>query len=729
MKRNNFFGAWLAVVFLTFSLILNAQCPAGALWNSQEISEGIQYYTFSGMDNVSGSAQQVFVIDLDLSNPRYALRFAYSPEAVTTSTVFKEKNAIVAVNGAYERESVVIKVDGKMYYCMPADVVMEQPVPNWKSEGAVYTDGMQGVHIGKDAMGLDLAGQRAFYSSSTEPNILTSAPMLIYDYDPVGERFVDPSLTPDDLKKLNYEDPSRHQGVRHPRTAVALTESNHMLLVAVDGRRKGIGEGMTARELTRFLVQNFNPRYALNMDGGGSTTMCVRGQGDPQTNVVNYPTDNKRAYDHAGERSLYTHFYIVERYSEDAAKTGRFNVREDVLDDWNKSSGLDCTYDCSPKASSPAPKGYQPVYVSHYGRHGSRYAYTANAYTVPLEMLQEAARENNITPYGCKLLKELENFWKEGQYKVGDLTPLGWQQHQWIASTMVKSFPEAFGKGSRIDACSSPSVRAIISMSSFISAISREAPKAQVYAHQGKLDIQATRPNDGKNPFRYIGPDMTNPYSESSQDFFFRRFPQYKDVLARLFLDPDKALGSRNAYDVFFNLYMLVGGMNSIPEQERMDVAGIFTPEEYAILLETDAYERFREYYPYQTPNASIVDDIIDKANARLSSGERGADLRFGHDHVVMSLLMLMDIDHFGYTPRDPDDLIFWFQTFRSCMGTNIQLVFYQKKRGDGDTLVKVLLDGEEACFGDLAPVQGPYYSWQELSEYLHQRVSRFVIR
>lgn len=729
MKHHSIIGAWFSVIFLTFSLILNAQCPAGPGWNSQEISEGLQYYTFSGIENVSGSAQQVFVIDLDLSNPRYAVRFAYSPDAITTSTVFKEKNAIVAVNAAYERESVVIKVDGEMYYCMPADVVMEQPVPNWKSEGAVYTDALQGVHIGKDAMGLDLAGQRAFYSSCTEPNILSSAPVLIYNYDPVGERFVDPSLTPDDLKKLNYEDPSRHQGVRHPRTAVALTENNHMLLVAVDGRRKGIGEGMTARELTRFLAQNFNPQYALNMDGGGSTTMCVRGQGDPETNVVNYPTDNKRAYDHQGERSLYTHFYITERYSEDAAKTGRFNVREEVLANWNKSSGLDCTYDCTAKPATPAPKGYQPVYVSHYGRHGSRYAYTAKAYTVLLEMLQEAAQESNLTPYGAKLKEQLEKFWEEGQYKVGDLTPLGWQQHQWIASNMVKSFPTAFGKGSRVDACSSPSVRAIISMSSCISAISREAPKSAVYAHQGKLDIQATRPNEGKNPFRYNGPDIYLPYSESSEHFFLRRFPQYKDVLARMFISPDKALGSRSAYDVFFNLYMFVGGMNSIPEEERMDVGGIFTPQEYAILWEIDGYERFREYYPYQTPNASIVDDIIAKADSRLATGERGADLRFGHDHVVMSLLMLMDIDHFGYVPRDPDDLVFWFQTFRSCMATNIQLVFYQKKRGEADTLVKVLLNGEEACFGDLAPVQGPYYRWQDLRAYLQGRIAIFTER
>ena len=58
---------------------------------------------------------------------------------------------------------------------------------------------------------------------------------------------------------------------------------------------------MNARELTLFLVTWFNPQYALNLDGGGSSTLCVKGEGDPVTHVVNYPTDDGQ-YNHSGER-------------------------------------------------------------------------------------------------------------------------------------------------------------------------------------------------------------------------------------------------------------------------------------------------------------------------------------------------------------------------------------------------------------------------------------------
>lgn len=68
---------------------------------------------------------------------------------------------------------------------------------------------------------------------------------------------------------------------------------------------------MNARELTFFLKENFNPQYALNMDGGGSSTLCVAGQGDPDTHVVNYPTD-RGGFDHTGERVLSSHIYVMD---------------------------------------------------------------------------------------------------------------------------------------------------------------------------------------------------------------------------------------------------------------------------------------------------------------------------------------------------------------------------------------------------------------------------------
>ncbi len=119
---------------------------------------------------------------------------------------------------------------------------------------------------------------------------------------------------------------------------------------------------------------------------------------------------------------------------------------------------------------------------------------------------------------------------------------------------------------------------------------------------------------------------------------------------------------------------------------------------------------------------------MIAKADARLAAREPGADLRYGHDHIMMALMMIMDIDDFNKYPSNPDNLAQVFQTYRSPMATNLQMVFYTPKGGKaGDVLVKVLHNGEEVRLGSLPAFSGPYYKWADVRAYLVSRVDLFV--
>ena len=146
------------------------------------------------------------------------------------------------------------------------------------------------------------------FLSHPAANILSGAPMLIDNNDPVGLNFTG-NVEGMDLNKLDYEDFRRHQGVRHPRTAVALTEHKKLLLITVDGRSTQAA-GMSANELTRFLLTYFCPQSALNLDGGGSTTMWIASSEQRVGGVVNHPTDNKK-FDHAGQRRV-TSFIVIK---------------------------------------------------------------------------------------------------------------------------------------------------------------------------------------------------------------------------------------------------------------------------------------------------------------------------------------------------------------------------------------------------------------------------------
>ena len=71
---------------------------------------------------------------------------------------------------------------------------------------------------------------------------------------------------------------------RHPRTMIGVDGRGGAWLVAVDGRQPGYSMGMTFKELQQLALR-LRLRDALNLDGGGSTTMVV---GDA---IVNRPSD------------------------------------------------------------------------------------------------------------------------------------------------------------------------------------------------------------------------------------------------------------------------------------------------------------------------------------------------------------------------------------------------------------------------------------------------------
>ena len=280
--------------------------PLGAGWTAKAIDDGVVYYSFNGDDEITGKHQEVFVVDVDLGNPNYQVKLVYENPRVTTSAAFKKRsNAIAAINANYEPNSIYMRVDGKEIYPLSKNTIGDTGIPNWKSEAAFTISGDSNVGFlwaGSQKKGeVTVEAQRQYYqslSSDTYPNVISSAPLLIDNFNKVGEAFCDEKKSLP--SSLSGEDPDKHQRTLHPRTAVALTENNHLILFCVDGRIKSAGMG--SKSLTRFLVKWFNPKYALNLDGGGSTTMCVKGEGDASTHVVNYPCDGNKNYDHTGER-------------------------------------------------------------------------------------------------------------------------------------------------------------------------------------------------------------------------------------------------------------------------------------------------------------------------------------------------------------------------------------------------------------------------------------------
>ena len=88
-----------------------------------------------------------------------------------------------------------------------------------------------------------------------------------------------------------------------------------------------------------------------------------------------------------------------------------------------------CNYDIYPDSIpdnlTPAPAGKKPFYISHYGRHGSRYISNRTGYDTPYKMMIEAEKVDELTPTGKKVLQEMKRILNDSENRWGELTYIG----------------------------------------------------------------------------------------------------------------------------------------------------------------------------------------------------------------------------------------------------------------------------------------------------------------
>ena len=158
----------------------------------------------------------------------------------------------------------------------------------------------------------------------------------------------------------------------------------------------------------------------------------------------------------------------------------------DVYDAW---MGVYHPYQVCGEAAKNPPTGYKAFYISHIGRHGSRYpvnqAYVGNG----LQPLRKADSLGLLTADGKRLLRCFEQLDSVSTGRYGLINELGASEHQGIARRMAARFPSVFrGKGRDSVACySTHKQRAILSMTNFAAALASAAPKLHIGFVAGEM--------------------------------------------------------------------------------------------------------------------------------------------------------------------------------------------------------------------------------------------------
>jgi uncharacterized protein YigE (DUF2233 family) len=225
------------------------------------------YHLHLKSDTLFGSKQEIHLLMVPKNKyKRFPLSIGFAPgELMTTSALSEKYEAEAAINGGFfDRD----KGGSVCYFETDNRVVSRTRLEGdkWAKSKSIVNGAL--VLFGNDSLVIEPARSEEYYEKSqSESAVMVAGPLLIYQ----SKRQLLPNVS------LSND--------RNPRTCVGVN-SDFIILAAIDGR-SATAAGMTLTETQKFF-ERLKCTSALNLDGGGSTALWIKGQG-----VVNRPSDRE----------------------------------------------------------------------------------------------------------------------------------------------------------------------------------------------------------------------------------------------------------------------------------------------------------------------------------------------------------------------------------------------------------------------------------------------------
>ena len=374
----------------------------------------------------------------------------------------------------------------------------------------------------------------------------------------------------------------------------------------------------------------------------------------------------------------------------------------------------------APPPQTSVPDGYIPFHMEHYGRHGSRWLLGDEDYSLPVKNLEKAEKAGKLTPLGIETLNALRKIEQESKGRLGELSDKGAIQHRTIGQRMAQNFPQIFTSEADLTAKSTTVIRCIISMANALEGIQNVAPEVNFDKDASQADMWFMNFDDkpGWKVKDSVSAAVLKPYRDSIM--------VTETYLSRLVTDPEFARDSV-APGLLPRFYWVLGNTQSHSDQPWL-FEDVFSKEELIENWKSGNAGWFVHggnsiLTDYRMPfvQRKLLGRIIERTDSAISTGRPGANLRFGHDGILISIITLMELGIYGDEINSLEDLenSEWRDYEIIPMAGNLQLVFYRPE-GDftpDDILVKAMINEREVSMPG-TPVSGPYYRWSDLRDH-----------
>ena len=278
--------ASLHFLLLEFVAYIYGQTPADSIaivsaqWETTVTPDRLVHKR-AMIPNLYNGPQYINLIEIPVSKKlHYDIAIS---EMKQTSLIAKENQALAAINGSFYNMQKGFSV----CYLRKGKEVIDT------TETKMFINGTGAIHVHKK-----------------KTRIIPWSPEIEANYkQKKGTILVSGPLLMEDGKTCSWDKCEKSFIVtKHPRSAIFTTKDKKTVFITVDGRRKGKATGVSIEELAH-LIRILGGHDALNLDGGGSTTLWI--EGAPDNGVVNSPSDNGK-FDHKGERKIPNIIYVYK---------------------------------------------------------------------------------------------------------------------------------------------------------------------------------------------------------------------------------------------------------------------------------------------------------------------------------------------------------------------------------------------------------------------------------
>lgn len=410
----------------------------------------------------------------------------------------------------------------------------------------------------------------------------------------------------------------------------------------------------------------------------------------------------------------------------------KFDSKTEVYENIWKAGGELYMYDFPTKDEIKAPKGYKPVYISMFGRHGARYVHELGLYSDVYSILSSAHTDGKLNDKGEKLFETYKDFFQKVKYREGDLTISGQKQWRKIARNMYNNYPEVFRGNTSAVAISTYFQRTMMSMFSFVDELRHLDRTFDCSIDAGNVFLSYLLPNSPKSSNYIKGKPLNEKAVKSQKDMLDSKV----DALSfakRYFNEPDYLENKYGMWKFMSDLALCMLDTQCLDNISN-PFEGVFTKDELFAFWEVRNYNGY--IYLGTSPltdrknmlaSSATLEEIINSADKDLATGSIDLRLRFSHDSAILPMMSFMRLNNFGIIIDNPNELKNYWRSFDIPMASNLQFIFYKSKKSDS-ILLKLMYNGKFAAL-PIKQEQGGYYNWSEFKSYYLPLINEAKIR